>query len=331
VIFQSTAHLLSRHRIGALAATVTLGTMGAILGSLPAGAATTAPAHPVHHTLALHARFGHVREGFVPARVPPTSSGRPGIDTRIHLAAGEVAVLTATGTASCRSAATGPCVHLGPDGDGLATGGTPAFFDPSAPAYSLVGEVGSGPLTFIGVGATTVQGPGELRLGYNDRLGNYADNHGGFKVTILRATRLEVLATTAPSAGMPGADTGINLRRGQVAVVTATGTASCHAEDPTSSCGDIDANGKGPATSTGSPFFDPSAPAYSLVGEVGSGPLTFIGAGPTAVRGPGELRLGYNDMLGSYADNGGAFTVTIVTCPVGHHGGPMRSLMRPWR
>ena len=66
-------------------------------------------------------------------------------------------------------------------------------------------------------------------------------------------------------------------------------------------------------------FFDPNAPAYSLVGEAGSGPLTFIGVGPTAVRGPGELRLGYNDQLGLYFDNGGGFTVTIQTCsPVGH-------------
>jgi hypothetical protein len=37
------------------------------------------------------------------------------------------------------------------------------------------------------------------------------------------------------------------------------------------------------------------------------------------VRGPGELRLGYNDQIGSYSDNSGGFTVTIQTCsPVGH-------------
>jgi hypothetical protein len=257
----------------------------------------------------------------------------PGVDTGIKLAAGEVAVITATGTATCRTGhPTVPCGHLGPNGSGSATGAAPAFLDPNAPAYSLVGEVGSGPLTFVGVGATTVQGPGELRLGYNDQLGDYSDNGGGFSVTILRATRLAVPATTSPvGSGTPGIDTGINLAPGEVAVITATGTATCQTENPGVLCGNLDANGSGPATSTGSPFLDPNAPGYSLVGQVSSGPLAFIGAGPTAVRGPGELRLGYNDTLGNYSDNGGGFTVTIVTCPAGMHGGALRSLMRQWR
>ena len=47
---------------------------------------------------------------------------------------------------------------------------------------------------------------------------------------------------------------------------------------------------------------------------MGSGPLTFIGTGPVAVQGPGEQRLGYNDQIGDYSDNGGGFTVTIETC-----------------
>jgi hypothetical protein len=40
----------------------------------------------------------------------------------------------------------------------------------------------------------------------------------------------------------------------------------------------------------------------------------FIGTGPTTVQGPGELRLGYNDAIDGYSNNGGGFAVTIETC-----------------
>ncbi len=56
--------------------------------------------------------------------------------------------------------------------------------DPNSPAYSLTGEVGSRPLIFVGTGPVTVQGPGELRLGYSDQIGYYGDNGGSFTVTI---------------------------------------------------------------------------------------------------------------------------------------------------
>jgi hypothetical protein len=32
------------------------------------------------------------------------------------------------------------------------------------------------------------------------------------------------------------------------------------------------------------------------------------------VQGSGELRLGYNDVIGEYYNNGGGFTVTVETC-----------------
>jgi hypothetical protein len=113
---------------------------------------------------------------------------------------------------------------------------------------------------------------------------------------------------------MPGVDTGIYLTPGEAAVITATGRATCHVGSP--GCR-LDANGDGPATGISPYFFDENAPAYSLVGEVGRGPLTFIGTGPTTVQGLGELRLGYNDQFGAYGDNGGGFTVTIrTTCPI---------------
>jgi hypothetical protein len=163
-------------------ALVALGASGAILGTMPVTASAISTLHPAQLSSRL---LGPITRVHVPAITPPTSSGLPGIDTGIHLAPDEVAVITATGTASCAAGnPTGLCVYLSPNGQGPGTGASPPFFDPSAPAYSLVGEAGSGPLAFIGVGATTVQGPGELRLEYNDQLGLYFDNGGGFTVMI---------------------------------------------------------------------------------------------------------------------------------------------------
>jgi hypothetical protein len=330
VIFRSATHLLWRHRMSALVAAVALGASGAmLLGAMQTSASAISTVHPAQLSSRL---LGPVTTVHVRAITPPTSSGLPGVDTGIHLAPDEVAVITATGTASCAAGnPTGLCVYLSPNGGGSGTGAAPAFFDPNAPAYSLVGEAGSGPLAFIGVGATTVQGPGELRLGYNDQLGLYFDNGGGFTVTIQVATQVNVPAVTPPtSSGLPGVDTGIHLARGEVAVINATGTANCL--EGTATCTNLGPNG-GEPLNVSTPFLDPNAPAYSLVGEVGRRPLTFIGAGPTAVRGPGELRLGYNDQIGSYSDNSGGFTVTIQTCsPVGHklrcHGLCGRSSIR---
>jgi hypothetical protein len=163
-------------------ALVALGASGAILGSMPVSASAISTLHPAQRSSRL---LGPTTTVHVRAITQPTSSGLPGVRTGIHLAAHEVAVITAAGAASCAAGnPTGLCVYLSPNGQGPGTGASPPFFDQNAPAYSLVGEVGSGPLTFIGVGPTTVQGPGELRLEYNDQLGLYFDNGGGFTVTI---------------------------------------------------------------------------------------------------------------------------------------------------
>jgi hypothetical protein len=183
VIFGSATRLLSRHGISALIAAVALGASGAmLLGAMQPSASALSTGHTAQHSSRL---LGPITTVHVPAITQPTSSGLPGVRTGIHLAPDEVAVITATGTASCAAGdPTGLCVYLSPNGGGSATGAAPAFFDPNSPAYSLVGEAGTGPLAFIGAGATTVQGPGELRLEYNDQLGLYFDNGGGFTVTI---------------------------------------------------------------------------------------------------------------------------------------------------
>ena len=160
-----------------------LAASGAMLvGAMQTSASAVRSAHPAQHSSGLP---GPVTTVHVSSLTPPTSSGLPAVRTGIHLAADEAAVITASGTASCAAGnPTGLCGYLGPNGAGSATGAAPAFFDPNAPAYSLVGEAGRGPLTFIGVGETTVRGPGELRLEYNDQLGLYFDNGGGFTVAI---------------------------------------------------------------------------------------------------------------------------------------------------
>jgi hypothetical protein len=183
VIFRSATHLLLRHRLGALVVAVALGASGAMLpGAVQTSASAISPVHPAQHSSKL---IGPSITVHVPSITPPTNSGLPGVPTGIHLAADEVALITATGIATCAVGnPTGLCVYLSPNGQGPGAGASPPFFDQKAPAYSLVGEAGSGPLTYIGTGVTTVRGPGELRLEYNDQLDLYFDNGGGFTVSI---------------------------------------------------------------------------------------------------------------------------------------------------
>jgi hypothetical protein len=176
-MFRYTAGGLTRRRISVLAAMVALGTSGAVLGAGPASAAETS-AHGISGLL------GQTTTVYVSATTAPTSSDMPGVDTGIDLAPGEGATITATGTASCLAAEPGASCDLGANGSVPAPDISPPFMAPGIPAYSLDGEVGSGPLTFIGTGPVTVLGPGELHLGYNDEIGAYYDNGGGFTVTI---------------------------------------------------------------------------------------------------------------------------------------------------
>ena len=167
----------------ALVAAMALAASGAMLvGAMQTSASAVRSVRPAQPSSRLR---GPVTTVHVSSLTPPASSGLPAVRTGIHLAPDEAAVITATGTASCAAGnPTGLCGYLGPNGAGSATGAAPAFFDPNAPAYSLVGEAGRGPVAFIGAGPTTVRGPGELRLEYNDQLGLYFDNGGGFTVTI---------------------------------------------------------------------------------------------------------------------------------------------------
>lgn len=109
---------------------------------------------------------------------------------------------------------------------------------------------------------------------------------------------------------VPGA-TGLVLQQGQVVTVTATGGV-CPFGD--SYCPGPDGTTALATTSTAFGGFPlPGAPAWGLVGRVGSGPWIQIGAGPTKLSGTGALAFAVNDDL--LWDNAGSFTVTVLyTC-----------------
>jgi hypothetical protein len=97
--------------------------------------------------------------------------------------------VSATGLASCGST---PC-------DGGPTGACPPWLTGCiAPAgflveggvpFGLYARVGSGSPVFIGAGPTTLTGSGELSFGYNDLLGTFGDNSGGFSATVSYACK----------------------------------------------------------------------------------------------------------------------------------------------
>lgn len=117
-----------------------------------------------------------------------------------------------------------------------------------------------------------------------------------------------VTNTYSVSGGsVPGASTGLVLTSGMSVTVTAAG-AVCPFGD--SFC--PGPNGYAPWNTTTSGyggFVLPGAPAWGLVGRVGSGPWVQVGTGPTTLSGTGELVFAVNDDL--LVDNAGSFTVTV--------------------
>jgi hypothetical protein len=121
------------------------------------------------------------------------------------------------------------------------------------------------------------------------------------------------VSTTYTVAGgsVPGASTGLVLTSGMSVTVTAAG-AVCP-------FGDSFCPGPGGYTpwdtthSSYGGFTLPGAPAWGLVGRVGSGPWVQVGTGPTSLSGTGELVFAVNDDL--FVDNAGNFAVTVsYTC-----------------
>jgi hypothetical protein len=116
---------------------------------------------------------------------------------------------------------------------------------------------------------------------------------------------------TVGGGSVPGASTGLVLTSGMSVTITAGG-AVCPFGN--SFCPGPD--GYAPWDTTQSSYGGfplPGAPAWGLVGRVGSGPWVQVGSGPTTLSGTGALEFAVNDDL--LVDNAGSFTVTVsYTC-----------------
>ena len=123
------------------------------------------------------------------------------------------------------------------------------------------------------------------------------------------AARSTTVSGTFTVGGLtvPGASTGLVLTAGMSVTVTATG-AVCASGN--TFCPGPNGNGAfNTTTSSYGGFVLPGAPAWGLVGKVGSGPWVQVGSGPTKLTGTGELVFAVNDDL--LSDNTGSFTVTV--------------------
>jgi hypothetical protein len=131
----------------------------------------------------------------VPANSGPTNFGPPMsgfagtgfTDSGVTLAAGQQAVVTASGNWSCDffDPMIVPFCTGGPDGAPISSTlqDPSGFFQPQLNAFSLIGSLDGGSTwKEIGSGPTTVTGPGDLIFADNDN--NYGDNSGSVSVTI---------------------------------------------------------------------------------------------------------------------------------------------------
>jgi hypothetical protein len=107
---------------------------------------------------------------------------------------------------------------------------------------------------------------------------------------------------------VPGVDTGLVLKKGHPVTVTATGTVCPGTGYCTSPDGTLIVD---TTQSSFGGFVLPGAPAYGLVGRVGTGPWVQVGTGPTKLSGSGDLVFAFNDDL--FPDNTGSFVVTVST------------------
>jgi hypothetical protein len=110
-------------------------------------------------------------------------------------------------------------------------------------------------------------------------------------------------------ATRPWTDTGIALSAANSLSINASGTIKIKPEDP----------GTGPegrSYCNSDPYLvAPGLPCASLIGRVGNGQPFYVGpyaaGGPNIAGAPGEFFLGVNDDRRYFADNSGAWTVTI--------------------
>lgn len=121
------------------------------------------------------------------------------------------------------------------------------------------------------------------------------------------------VSVSVPAAAL-GTLSGFTLKAGVPVVVTGSGSASqgnvyTGPNGLTSWC-------PGPAPRD---FMAPGLPCFGLLARVGDGAWVFIGTGPVTLTGSGAVIFVYNDQLGAYENNAGAYTATITyTCQPGN-------------
>ena len=123
----------------------------------------------------------------------------PGVSTGLVLKKGKPVTVTAAGVVCANF--TNLCVT--PAGDDFVDTdytGNGGFEQPDAPAYGLIGRVGSGPWVEVGVGPMQLSGKGELVFAVNDD--EYGDNEGYFEVAVsYTTTGVTVTRTCWPGWG----------------------------------------------------------------------------------------------------------------------------------
>ena len=98
------------------------------------------------------------------------------------LFSGQWARISATGQADCNVNDNSEACTLDADGsDALAP---TDWYAQGMRQFSLIGRVGDGPLVQLGTQPTQVSGSGAVRVTYNDLLGAYEDDGGGFLVKV---------------------------------------------------------------------------------------------------------------------------------------------------
>jgi hypothetical protein len=108
-------------------------------------------------------------------------------------------------------------------------------------------------------------------------------------------------------AAVPLLNTGVILKAGERATISATGRISYGSQNPACSGSDISPEG-----CSAERICPVGGGCGALVGRVGDAAMFVVGDRKN-VEGPGAIWLGINDQAGAFGDNSGAFTVTIVT------------------
>ena len=153
-------------------------------------------------------------------------------------------------------------------------------------------------LPILGAGAAVmlaVMGAGDAVAGVGETIAARAS---------FAASGTKTLSVPATTTFM---GTGVTLRSGESALITAKGTISYNSGNP--ACGGSGITPNGCAAERICPV---AGGCGALIGRLGSGAPFLVGTRKT-VEGPGALALGINDAPGTFGDNSGAFTVTIET------------------